>query len=568
MQKMKKIITMIIILTLISYCFISLINQKNVLAQTTSPDINGINTSKYPGIKEKIQALQKKYPNWSFKILYTGLDWNDVISNEYVGHGSSPKNLVYNSSNYQGEWVCPVCGNKPYDNGSWRCASEQAIKYMMDPRNSLNESDIFQFEQLTSSGSDLGILQSMTRGTFLAGHEQAIINAANKNNLNCYYVVARLIQEQGKSGTVLALGTGYNGQYVGYYNAFNISATGNTKEAILINALTYAKKKGWTSLDASIEGGISFLGKQYISQGQNTLYLQKFDVIGNNSSNLYNNQYMTNLLAAENEGLTLRNTYINTNSMALPHTFIIPVYENMPQSECLRPNTNGSSAITIDLVRVNVDSTLNIRNAPNGSATGASLVKDEIVTRIEKATTKVGGTYWDKVRKSNGTIGYAARETFEGENKYKLYLVPVNENSDNNNNGGNDGKNTTKVKIDKKNNIITVVPSAIANDILDAFGGPTKITRADGSFLNGGNDLMATGFIVEDKYTVVKKGDCNGDGNTNALDAAIILRYNVNQFSLKECYLRAGAISDNNNATALDAAKILRYSVGQYNIEL
>ena len=149
-----------------------------------------------------------------------------------------------------------------------------------------------------------------------------------------------------------------------------------------------------------------------------------------------------------------------------------------------------------------------------------------------------------------------------------MYLVPVNENSDNNNNGGNDGKNTTKVKIDKKNNIITVVPSAIANDILDAFGGPTKITRADGSFLNGGNDLMATGFIVEDKYTVVKKGDCNGDGNTNALDAAIILRYNVNQFSLKECYLRAGAISDNNNATALDAAKILRYSVGQYNIEL
>ena len=568
MQKMKKIITMIIILTLISYCFISLINQKNVLAQTTSPDINGINTSKYPGIKEKIQALQKKYPNWSFKILYTGLDWNDVISNEYVGHGSSPKNLVYNSSNYQGEWVCPVCGNKPYDNGSWRCASEQAIKYMMDPRNSLNESDIFQFEQLTSSGSDLGILQSMTRGTFLAGHEQAIINAANKNNLNCYYVVARLIQEQGKSGTVLALGTGYNGQYVGYYNAFNISATGNTKEAILINALTYAKKKGWTSLDASIEGGISFLGKQYINQGQNTLYLQKFDVIGNNSSNLYNNQYMTNLLAAENEGLTLRNTYINTNSMTLPHTFIIPVYENMPQSECSRPNTNASSTTTIDLVKVNVDSTLNIRNAPNGSATGACLVKNEIVTRIEKATTKVGGTYWDKVRKSNGTIGYAARETFEGENKYKLYLVPVNENSDNNNNGGNDGKNTTKVKIDKKNNIITVVPSAIANDILDACGGPTKITRADGSFLNGGNDLLATGFIVEDKYTVVKKGDCNGDGNTNALDAAIILRYNVNQFSLKECYLRAGAISDNNNATALDAAKILRYSVGQYNIEL
>ena len=495
MQKMKKIITMIIILTLISYCFISLINQKNVLAQTTSPDINGINTSKYPGIKEKIQALQKKYPNWSFKILYTGLDWNDVISNEYVGHGSSPKNLVYNSSNYQGEWVCPVCGNKPYDNGSWRCASEQAIKYMMDPRNSLNESDIFQFEQLTSSGSDLGILQSMTRGTFLAGHEQAIINAANKNNLNCYYVVARLIQEQGKSGTVLALGTGYNGQYVGYYNAFNISATGNTKEAILINALTYAKKKGWTSLDASIEGGISFLGKQYINQGQNTLYLQKFDVIGNNSSNLYNNQYMTNLLAAENEGLTLRNTYINTNSMTLPHTFIIPVYENMPQSECSRPNTNASSTTTIDLVKVNVDSTLNIRNAPNGSATGACLVKNEIVTRIEKATTKVGGTYWDKVRKSNGTIGYAARETFEGEGKYKLYLVPIS--SSNNN----------------------VVPSVTKGDV----NGDGRITSSDYVLIK--NYIMGTGTLSEQAKTCA---DYNGDGKITSSDYVLIKNYIMN----------------------------------------
>ena len=103
---------------------------------------------------------------------------------------------------------------------------------------------------------------------------------------------------------------------------------------------------------------------------------------------------------------------------------------------------------------------------------------------------------------------------------------------------------------------------------IEAFGGTAKITKVDGSFLNGPSDSMATGFIVEDKYTVVKKGDCNGDGNTNALDAAIILRYNVNQYNLKDCYLKAGAISDSNNATALDAAKILRYSVGQYNIEL
>ena len=584
MNNLRRIISIVLILAIITSILISVINQNESYAvnQSVSTDINGINDSKYPGIKDRIKLLQSKYPNWKFKILYTGLDWNEVISNEYVGHGSSPKNLVYKNSSYQGAWICSICGDRAYDNGSWRCVSEQGIKYMMDSRNSINASDIFQFEELTNSGSDVNVVRSMINGTFLAGHEQGIVDAANKNNVNAYYIVARIIQEQGKNGTVLTAGKGYNGQYVGYYNVFNRGASGNSTQEILLNGLATAKKYGWTSLEKSIDGGISFLANNYIHKGQNNLYLQKFDVEKTNG--LYSNQYMQNILAAQNEGTTLRNTYININSMSSSHTFIIPVYENMPSDVCSRPDTNGSSSTDVDVVKVNVDQTLRIRNNPNGTETVGWLYKNEIVTRIEKATSKVGGTYWDKVRKSNGVVGYAARETYDSESKYKLYLVPINENNNNgngdsgnnnngNNNGGNnsntnDGNDTSKVKIDRTNNIITVVPSAIANDILEAFGGPTKITHADGSFLNGGNDLMATGFIVEDKYTVVKKGDCNGDGNTNALDAAIILRYNVNQFILKNCYLRAGAISDNNNATALDAAKILRYSVGQYNIGL
>ena len=226
------------------------------VTQSFSTDIEAINTSKYPGIKEKIKSLQSQYPNWKFKILYTGLDWNDVISNEFSGHGKSPKNLVYKSSNYQGEWICPICGDRGYDNGSWRCASEQAIRYMMDPRNSMNASDIFQFEELTNSGSDINTLRTMTNGTFLSGHEQGIIDASNNNNVNAYYIVARLIQEQGTSGTVLTSGSGYNGQNAGYYNAFNIAASGNSTAEILTNALAYAKKKGWTTLEKSIDGGI------------------------------------------------------------------------------------------------------------------------------------------------------------------------------------------------------------------------------------------------------------------------------------------------------------------------
>lgn len=576
MQNIVKKISIILIATVIINTLFSLIiqNKSYSVTQTLSGNIENIDDSKYPGIKERIKLLQSKYPNWKFKILYTGLDWNEVITNEYVGHGNSPKNLVYKTTNYQGAWICSICNDKNYDNGSWRCASEQAIKYMMDPRNSINASDIFQFEELTNAGYDTNILKSMTRGTFLEGHEQGIIDAANNNNVNPYYIIARLIQEQGTSGTVLTSGNGYNGQYSGYYNAFNIAASGNTTSEILTNALAYAKKKEWTTLDKSIDGGISFLAKQYIQKGQSTLYLQKFDVEATNG--LYSNQYMQNILAAQNEGTTLRNTYIKMNSMSSTHTFIIPVYENMPVETCGRPDTNGTSSTKKDIVKVNVDESLRIRNNPNGDKTVGWLYKDEIVTRIEKAESKVGGTYWDKIQKADGTIGYAARETYENEGKYKLYLVPINEeNSDNNQNDNSNNtttdtntKNTDKVKVDKENKIITVTPDAIAKDILQAFGTSTKITRANGNLLDGEQESIATGYIVEDTYTVVKKGDANADGIVNSFDYIRIMNYIMGNKKLSQAEKLAADANNDNTVNSFDYIRIMNYIMGNKKIDI
>ena len=572
MKMLKKMLASIIILTMITYILSSILIQNKSLAvtQSTSTDINSIDSSKYPGIKEKIQALQKKYPNWKFKILYTGLDFNEVIANEYTGHGKSPKNLIYKSANYQGAWICSICKERIYDNGNWRCASEEAIKYMMDPRNSINESDIFQFEELTKTETDINTIKNMTTGTFLAGYEQAIIATSNSNNVNACYIVARLIQEQGKTGTVLTSGKGYNGQYVGYYNAFNRGASGNSTEAILLNGLATAQKYGWTSLEKSISGGIDFIANQYIHKGQNNLYLQKFDVETTNG--LYSNQYMQNLMAAENEGLTLKNTYINTNSMSSAHTFIIPVYENMPKADCARPSTNGTSNVTTDLVRVNVNSTLRIRNTANGNTTVGWLYKDEFVTRLEKATTKVNGTYWDKIKKADGTTGYVARETYENESDYKLYLVPISEDSGNNNNNSNNNNkptNTSKVKINEENKTIMVVPNAIANDILESFGGTAKITKADGNYLNGSQDTVATGYKVEDKYTVIKKGDCNGDGYVNTGDTYMLkcVVLNMKKFE-NENYKKAADVNNDNELNTGDTFLLKKQVLGLANIEL
>lgn len=506
MEKRKKYLSLIVIFTFIAYSLLVIFNHPSyALTQTISSDINGINEQAYPGIKDRINSLKAKYPNWNFKVLYTNLDWNEVISNEYVGHNSGPRNQIQAIANYQGAWICPACN---YQNGSWRCASEAAIKYMMDPRNSLNASDIFQFEELTNNGYDMNVINSMVNGTFLAGHNGEIASAANNSGVNPYYIIARLLQEQGNGSSPLVNGS------QGYYNPFNIQATGNSDAEVIANGIAYARKKGWDTLEKGITGGINFLADEYTKKGQNTLYLQKFDV-ENTYNGLYWHQYMQNLMAAQSEGNTLRKTYQSMNAVSSSHTFIIPLYNNMPQIACSRPDGNSNATVTEDIVKVNVISTINLRNAPNGTVIG-QLRKDEIVTRIEKANQRNGKTYWDKVRRADGTVGYVARETDYDEASYKLYLVPVNDNNNGNNNAGNN---------DSDNN-----PSNSGNTNTEKLG------DIDGNGVVDSTDLLYVKKYLLSKVTFddnqKKLADVNKDGTIDSTDLLYIKKYLLGQITL------------------------------------
>ena len=575
--KKQEIFAIIFLILIISNIFFAMVNVNQVFAvnQTISEDINSIDSSKYPGVKEQIQQLKTKHPNWSFKILYTDIDWNEAIGKEYLGHGSSPKNLVPKTHN--SSWICNICGvDKAYDNGSWRCASKSGIEYMMDPRNSINEADIFQFEELTSTGSDVNIEKKMTNGTFLQGREQEITNIANTKGVNAYYIVARLIQEQGKSGSELISGK------TGYYNAFNFGASGSTSEQVIANGLAYAKKKGWDTLEKSISGGIDLIANEYIKIGQNTLYFQKFNVTNKST---FAHQYQQNLFAAKTECATLRNTYLDIESYDSKHTFIIPVFKNMPPKACLTPDGNSTATSGADLVKINVTTSLKLRKAPEDSTKVDWLWKNEIVARLEKGTTKINGAYWDKIQKANGNVGYAPRETFDYETDYKLYLVPINTtngsnnnnninnsngNNSNNNSNNNENKyhNTVKVLINDEKKIIKVSPDAIAKDILEAFGGSVKITKADGSFLNGENDNMATNFIVKDTYTVIKKGDANADGIVNSFDYIRVMNYIMGRKQLNSYEKEAADANNDGIVNSFDYIRIMNYIMGTKKIEL
>ena len=109
-----------------------------------------------------------------------------------------------------------------------------------------------------------------------------------------------------------------------------MKASGNSTTEILENAAKYSYDQGWDTMEKSIIGGIEFVKKGYINRGQNTLYLQKFDIVKQDGS-LYTNQYMQNLMAPKSEASNMLKIYKASGTVDSNLNFIIPLYENMPE---------------------------------------------------------------------------------------------------------------------------------------------------------------------------------------------------------------------------------------------
>ena len=87
----------------------------------------------------------------------------------------------------------------------------------------------------------------------------------------------------------------------------------------------------WTSPRLAIIGGAKFIAKNYISKGQFTSYLKKFNVNPNGYYSVYNHQYMANLQAPSSEASTSYKSYSANNLLSLSLEFTIPIFNNMPE---------------------------------------------------------------------------------------------------------------------------------------------------------------------------------------------------------------------------------------------
>lgn len=460
--------------------------------------------------KPALRELHEQHPNWIFTPVDTGLDWSYVLDQECVLGRSLVNGGALDSWKSMEKGAYDFTTNTWYGlDGSWVAASRSIVSYYLDPRNFLDDTYIFMFENLSYNPAVHNItgVKNILSGTFMSGsyvcpdtgetlgYAETFMEAAEKSGVSPYHLAARCRNEQGVKGAPQSLGT--TPGYEGYFNFFDVQAYATSNLTAAQMGCRYAMTTNsaymlpWTNQYRSIVGGSIFLGTGYITKGQDTLYLQKFDVTDGGNGYFYH-QYMTCIFGQASEAVSLKNAY-NSKVLASALEFKIPVYSNMPSTPAVKPTSSGNNNNLLSSVAVS---------------------------------------------------GYKLTPTF---NKY-----------------------TMSYSLSVENSVSEITVSAKRLDTGAKFTGTGKIALAEGK--NTVKIVVTAPSGEKRTYTVTvtraasagpKKGDIDGNGKIEVTDALLILSHNAGETTLTKAQLSRADIDSNGKVDVTDALLILQYVSGK-----
>lgn len=456
--------------------------------------------------KPYLRTLHEQHPKWIFTAQKLGVDWNTALKEECV----VGRNLVHSSA--LASWKSMEKGAYDFNggywyglDGSWVAASKEIIMYYMDPRNFLNDTYIFMFENQSydpSYQTESGV-KTILADTFMSGsytcpdtkkkytYSQTFMDAAKKSGVSPYHLASRCRNEQGVNGAPQSLGTVKG--YENYFNFFDIQAYATSTMTAAEMGCKYAKTTNptyllpWTNQYKSIVGGSIFLGTGYITKGQDTLYLQKFDMV-DGGNGLYYHQYMTCVFGQANEAISLKNAY-SQDILNSAMEFKIPVYNNMPDKLCPKPTSSGDN---------------------NNYLKSLSVSGTSISPKFDKFT----ASYTAKVNAEVSSVTVNAN--------------PLGKSAKVSGNG--------KVSLKTGENTIKVTCTA-ASGVKRTY--TIKITRKAAS-------------------QTLQQGDVNGDKYLTVVDALLMLRYNAGKTQLDSAQLKRADMNGDGKVDVIDALTLLK----------
>lgn len=174
--------------------------------------------------KPYLRDLHKDHPNWVFKAMITGLDFEPSADIEQKVGAIQNEKMRYKDAN--GNYIVTELG--------WYKPTVEATRYYMDPRNWLNETYVFMFEDLSFSESlSEDVVKSILKTKSVIGEYDAIDNmtyssifmaAGKAANINPAYLASLSIQEIGSRNVSGAEFTYKDVTYSGLYNFYNLGA--------------------------------------------------------------------------------------------------------------------------------------------------------------------------------------------------------------------------------------------------------------------------------------------------------------------------------------------------------
>lgn len=545
-----------------------------------------LNQQNFPeSYKENLRILHTEHPKWVFEAQHTGLDWynalraesevgKNLIQNNVISSWKSMEEGAYNWST--NSWVV-------FDGSDWVAASRELIAYYMDPRNFLDDVNVFQFETLSYDNSYQSIegIQNILNNSFMSGsytdtdgwtgtYADAFIYAAEQSGVSPYHLASRALQELGTGGSSSVSGTVPG--YEGYFNFYNIGATSSSNP--ILNGLSFAMNYNedyflpWNVKWKSIAGGAIYLGKRYINVGQDTLYLQKFNVQGNDP---YTHQYMTNVQAPSSEAKKMAIAYGDTTELGI--VFKIPVYENMPEEASPLPTGTGGSVTVLSQLSVEGYS---LTPTFNKGITEYDLVLNQSVGSIQvtaaaaDSSSTVTGTGTYQLSEGLNVVNVTVTAQNGSSTVYKINIVAPSGPSTYNGGdftvsaGGN--KFTTIQMQDTAATVLYGIEpgttAEAARSVMSSTNCGIRIVNADRTENTGniatGNLLQITANVngaVIKEIPIVIYGDINGDGEINGKDMLYLQRHLLGTSALSGIYAEAADINWDDRVDTSEGAK-------------
>ena len=535
-----------------------------------------------------LKTLHAMYPEWVFKAQPTGFDWDYAVDQETV----IGKSLVQSTSKSSWKSTDPKAYNwdtgkwTEFDTGGWVAASREIVAYYMDPRNFLTQNSIFQFllQSFDANVQNVAGVERLVSGTFLANtvtdtdgkklyYPQVIYDAGKKVGVNPYVLAAMIIQEQGTKGLSDSI-SGKAPGFEGYFNFYNIGAVAGGGNTAVKNGLIYAKGgangtgtsygRPWNSRAKAITGGAQFYANGYVTAGQNTLYLKRFNVQGDNP---FTHQYMTSVWGAASEGLSLAGGYSEDLRQA-PLVFSIPVYDNMPGSPCAQPTGDGSPDNRLSTLKVG---SYALTPAFNNDTANYSVVVPYSASSVTVTATpknskaKVSGAGAVPLKVGSNTVKVTV--TAENGSQRTFTLTIAREANQ------EEFSINPKYKVSGSKQVSGITLGTKVSDFvknLNIVGGYAQVKNASGANKSD-SAVVATGDTVTiyrndgtqyAKWTVLLYGDVNGDGTISNSDRIKIRNHVLGTNKLTGVYFTAGDVNKDGQVSNADRIKVRNHILG------